>query len=78
MKRIGSLLLVIISVQLICGQTVKYSTAWFGPNANPVPEFTDARIPAKTTISLMGDYYFGFGDKTTNGYVKILFTLSDG
>ena len=50
---------------------VRYSTAWFGPNANPVPEFTDARIPAKTTISLMGDYYFGYGDKTENGYAKI-------
>lgn len=50
---------------------VKYAPAWFGPNANPVPEFTDARIPAKTTISLMGDYYVGFGDETKNGYFKI-------
>jgi len=50
---------------------VKYSPAWFGPNANPVPEFTDGRIPAKTTIGLMGDYYFGFGDQTKNGYFKI-------
>ncbi len=50
---------------------VKYSPAWFGPNANPVPEFTDAIIPTKTTISLMGDYYFGFGDETKNGYFKI-------
>ncbi|MGC3979016.1 MAG: hypothetical protein QM751_12810 [Paludibacteraceae bacterium] len=56
-------------------QTAKYSTAWFGPNANPVPEFTDARIPAQTTISLMGDYYFGHGDQTENGYVKIEFPL---
>lgn len=52
-------------------QDIRYSTAWFGPNANPVPEFTDASIPAKTTISLMGDYYFGFGDQTENGYAKI-------
>lgn len=50
---------------------VKYAPAWFGPNANPVPEFTDARIPEKTNISLMGDYYFGFGDKTKNGYFKV-------
>jgi hypothetical protein len=71
MKRIGLILSVIISVQLACGQTVKYSTTWFGPNANPVPEFTDARIPTKTTISLMGDYYFGYGDRTENGYAKI-------
>lgn len=56
---------------LTFSQTVKYAPAWFGPNANPVPEMTDARIPSKTTVSLMGDYYFGYGDKTTNGYVKI-------
>ena len=55
----------------INAQTVKYAPAWFGPNANPVPEFTDGRIPAKTTVSLMGDYYFGYGDETKNGYFKI-------
>ena len=42
--------LAIISFQLICGQTVKYSTAWFGPNANPVPEFTDARTAVVEAI----------------------------
>lgn len=71
MKQIIIIALAIIGLQSIYSQTVKYSTAWFGPNANPVPEFTDARIPAKTTISLMGDYYFGYGDQTENGYVKI-------
>ncbi|MEI6554779.1 MAG: hypothetical protein WCL70_04265 [Paludibacter sp.] len=71
MKRIILILCVISILQGIYAQTIKYSTAWFGPNANPVPEFTDARIPAKTTFSLMGDYYFGNGDQTTNGYVKL-------
>jgi len=69
-KKIIYIILIIIIQPSIFAQ-VKYSTAWFGPNANPVPEFTDARIPAKTTISLMGDYYFGFGDETKNGYFKI-------
>jgi hypothetical protein len=71
MKKIILTLFVIASLQSIKSQSVKYSTAWFGPNANPVPEMTDGRIPAKTTISLMGDYYFGFGDETKNGYFKI-------
>lgn len=62
---------VIFCIQSIWAQTPKYSPAWFGPNANPVPEFTDATIPSKTTISLMGDYYFGSGDITKNGYIKI-------
>jgi len=66
-------ILTIISALIINinAQTVKYAPAWFGPNANPVPEFTDGRIPAKTTVSLMGDYYFGYGDETKNGYFKI-------
>ncbi|MDO9155053.1 MAG: hypothetical protein Q7U47_15320 [Paludibacter sp.] len=71
MKPNRILLFLIFFFQLSYSQTVKYAPAWFGPNANPVPEFTDARIPAKTTISLMGDYYFGFGDKTTNMHYKI-------
>jgi len=74
MKRIFSILLIVGSSQFISSQT-PYSTAWFGPNANPVPEFEDARIPAKTTISLMADYYFGYGDQTKNGYVKVEFPL---
>jgi len=63
-------LLVIICQQGVYSQ-VRYSSSWFGPNANPVPEFTDATIPSKTTISLMGDYYFGHGDRTKNGYIKV-------
>ena len=74
MKKICIFLLVILSLQGIYSQT-PYSTAWFGPNANPVPEFTDATIPAKTTITLTGDYYFGHGDQTVNGYAKIEFPL---
>lgn len=66
-----NLIVLVTLIPNINAQTVKYSTAWFGPNANPVPEFTDGRIPTKTTISLMGDYYFGYGDETKNGYFKI-------
>jgi len=74
MKKGFLILLIFLCQQSFYAQT-PYSTAWFGPNANPVPEFTDARIPAKTTISLMGDYYFGYGDQTKNGYFKIEFPL---
>ena len=47
-------------------QEVHYSPAWFGPNANPVPQFADGTIPARTTLALGGNYYFGFGDLTGN------------
>ena len=76
MKRYSLFILIILSRLNLSAQTqTPYSTAWFGPNANPLPEFTDATIPAKTTISLMGDYYFGHGDHTENGYAKIEFPL---
>jgi hypothetical protein len=75
MKKTIFILFLFLCQQGIYSQTIKYSPAWFGPNANPVPEFTDARIPAKTTISLMADYYFGYGDQTENGYVKVEFPL---
>jgi hypothetical protein len=74
MKKPFIFLLLFVFNQFLFTQT-PYSTAWFGPNANPVPEFTDARIPAKTTISLMADYYFGYGDQTKNGYIKVEFPL---
>ncbi len=69
LKKYTLILTISFPFQIIFAQ-VKYSTAWFGPNANPVPEFTDARIPVNTTLCIMGDYYFGFGDETKNGYIK--------
>ena len=74
MRKVLIFSILVFMVQYPSAQT-RYSTAWFGPNANPVPEFTDATIPAKTTLSLMGDYYFGHGDQTENGYFKIEFPL---
>ncbi len=71
MKYLFSFFMIAFSFGSIYSQTVKYSSAWFGPNANPVAEFTDARIPEKTTFSLMANYYFGYGDQTKNGYFKI-------
>jgi len=71
MKKFIPVFFLLFFIHSIHAQTVKYLPAWFGPNANPVPEFTDATIPAKTTLSLMGDYYFGFGDQTRNAYFKV-------
>lgn len=52
-------------------QLVSHSTNYFGPNANPVPDFTDATIPEFTELSVYGDYYFGKGDQTVNPYLKV-------
>ncbi|WP_379967007.1 hypothetical protein [Epilithonimonas sp. UC225_85] len=50
---------------------VHHTTNWFGPNANPVPEFTNATIPEKTIFTVFGDYYYGYGDKTQSITAKI-------
>jgi hypothetical protein len=68
--KVKLIIILLFNILQMHSQFVRYAPAWFGPNANPVPEFTDARIPSKTTISMMSDYYFGFGDNTFNGYFK--------
>jgi len=45
--------------------------AWFGPNANPVPEFADATITDKPLWSWWATIIFGFEDQTQNAYIKI-------
>ena len=65
--------LIIISLTLVVFDTiaqVRYSPSWFGPNANPVPEFGNATIPRKTTADIGSEYYFGYGDETRNLRLK--------
>lgn len=68
-----SLLLICIaaSITVQAQRLVHHTTNWFGPNANPIPVFTDASIPSETRLSLMGDYYFGHGDQTKAGYLQL-------
>lgn len=65
-------LLTFLSASLCFGQDlIHHTTNYFGPNANPVPEFTDASIPAFTQVSFTGDYYFGHGDQTISNLTGI-------
>ncbi|MGA9211810.1 hypothetical protein [Kaistella sp.] len=50
---------------------IHHTTNYFGPNANPVPDFTDATIPKSTEFSVYGDYYYGYGDQTINSLLKL-------
>lgn len=68
-KIILAFVLVTISTS-IYSQTIKYAPLWFGPNANPVPEFTDATIPEFTTGTITADYYYAKNDHTENLYIK--------
>ncbi|GHT13672.1 hypothetical protein AGMMS4956_10220 [Bacteroidia bacterium] len=50
---------------------IEFAPAHFGPNANPVPVFADATIPAYTSLTLTADHFFGYGDRTLNGHLTI-------
>ena len=47
---------------------------WFGPNAFPVPEITDARVKDRLTLEVAGDYYWGSltagEDRTSDLFVR--------
>lgn len=61
-----------LCTQLFSSQVlIHHTTNYFGPNANPVPEFTDALIPQSTNVTLIGDYYFGHGDNTFSNNIKV-------
>ncbi len=49
----------------------RYSPSWFGPNAHPVPELTNARIGKYTNVDLSLDSYFGYGDRTQSSYLRV-------
>lgn len=70
MQKYFIVLIVSLCIQSVQSQLVYYSPAWFGPNANPVPESSNGKINKFTSISLSGNYYFGFGDETKNFSVK--------
>ncbi len=69
--KVAIFLVLFFAFQNTNAQEVRYSPKYFGPNANPVPEFTNAIIPAINTISFSLNRYFGFGDDTKNGFLKI-------
>jgi len=48
----------------LSAQEVKYAPAYFGPNALPVPEVTDGKIPNYTQVGFSSYYSFGYGDQT--------------
>ena len=41
-----------------------YTTSFFGPNALPVPELYDGRVPEKHQVDVSVDGFWGFGDQT--------------
>lgn len=71
MRKLLLILLIGISHYSYSQNLIHHTTNYFGPNANPVPEFTDATIPQFTQLSLTGDYYFGHADETISNLFKV-------
>lgn len=55
-----------------------FTTAYFGPNALPVPELYDGRIPEKKQAELTTDTYWGFGDKTQSVSARFVYIPGSG
>jgi len=70
-RKLLLILLIGISLYSYSQNLIHHTTNYFGPNANPVPEFTDATIPQFTQLTLTGDYYFGYGDETISNFLKV-------
>lgn len=71
MRKLFSIFLSLIVQVCFAQGLIHHTTNYFGPNANPVPDFTDAKIAEDTQLSLYGDYYFGHGDQTISNLTKI-------
>ena len=71
MRLIITFVLLFSFITQLKAQEVNYSPEYFGPNANPVPEFTEALIPTKTTIFVGGSYWFGGGEISGNFNISV-------
>jgi len=60
----GLVLGLLCNFPLSAQKKVIYSPARFGPNANPVFEVSEGKIPEFTRFGFSTDYSFGCGDKT--------------
>jgi len=52
MKNVFSVFFFFIQNFFFSQTLIHHTTNYFGPNANPVPEFTEAAIPSITQFSL--------------------------
>jgi len=55
-----------------------YTTSYFGPNAIPVPELLDGRIPQTHKAEMSTDFFWGFGDQTQSLSTRLTYTLIPG
>lgn len=55
-----------------------YTSGYFGPNALPIPELYDARIPLKHQAEIFTDVFWGFGDQTQSLSARLTYVPLPG
>jgi hypothetical protein len=59
-------------------QYMTYTSAFFGPNALPVPETFDGRIPTKHLAEVSTDVFWGYGDQTQSLTTRLVYAAIPG
>lgn len=52
-----------------------YTSSYFGPNAMPVPEISDGKIPEKNSAEVSSDIFWGFGDQTQSLSMRVAYVI---
>jgi len=55
-----------------------YTSSYFGPNALPVPELYDGRVPEKNMAEVSVDGFWGFGDQTQSLSTRLTYVPKPG
>ncbi len=59
-------------------QYMTYTSSHFGPNALPVPEIYDGRIPTKNSAEVSTDVFWGYGDQTQSLSTRLIYAAIPG
>jgi hypothetical protein len=59
-------------------QYMTYTSAYFGPNALPVPEVYDGRIPKTHLAEVSADVFWGNGDQTQSLSTRFVYAVLPG
>lgn len=59
-------------------QYMTYTSAFFGPNALPVPELYDGRLPMNHQAEISTDVFWGYGDQTQSLSTRLVYAAIPG
>jgi len=59
-------------------QYMTYTSGFFGPNALPVPELYDAKIPMSHQAEVSTDVFWGYGDQTQSFSTRLVYAAIPG